>query len=90
MEEYLINFYHLNDDNEEAPRICWFRCKAFGEMIHFLQACKKYQIDFYIREDDESIPDKYKNDYNLPKYIDDFNVNYGSDDCMQTIDVYLK
>ena len=89
MEDYLVNIYHLDDEKGEQ-RVCWFSCKAFAEMIKFLFYCKKYNIDFFIRVDDESIGEEFKKYWNLPRSLDSFNVNYGSDECVQSIDVYLK
>ena len=40
--------------------------------------------------DDESIAESDRGSGELPKYIENFNVNYGSDDCIQTIDVWLE
>lgn len=89
MNSYQINFHHLNDD-EESKRVCWFTCEAFGEFIKFLHFCKEYNVEFYIREDDENIEESDIDNCELPKYIENFNVNYGSDNCIQTIDVWLK
>ena len=89
MNSYQINFHHLNDD-EESKRVCWFTCEAFGEFIKFLHFCKEYNVEFYIREDDENIEESDTDNGELPKYIENFNVNYGSDNCIQTIDVWLK
>ena len=89
MEKYLVNFYHTNDDGDEN-KVCSFYCKSYAEFIKFLQVCKEYEVDFYIRQDDEKILDKYKDDMGFSKVVESFNVNYGSDDCIQTIDVWLS
>lgn len=88
MDSYQVNFYHLND-GEEEKKVCWFSCEAFAEYIKFLYFCKKYTVEFYIRQDDENIKESDKED-NCPRYVEDFNVNYGSGDCIQTIDVWLR
>lgn len=89
MDSYLVNFYHLDDDKEEK-KVCWFYCKSYAEYIRFLHFCKKYEVEFYIRQDDENIEESDKNNYGMPRCIEDFNVNYASGDCIQTIDVWLK
>ena len=89
MDNYQVIFYHLDDKNGEK-RVCQFTCEAFAEMIKFLHYCQKYEVEFYVRQDDEKIDDEDKDDFGMPKCVDGFNVNYGSDDCLQTIDVWLK
>ena len=89
MDSYQVNFYHLNDD-EEVKRVCWFNCEAFAEFIKFLHFCKKYEIEFYIRQDDENIEELDGDNCRISRYVEDFNVNYGSEACIQTIDVWLK
>lgn len=88
MDSYQVNFYHLND--EEEKRVCWFNCEAFSEFIKFLHFCKKYEVEFYIRQDDENIEESDKDDCGISRCVEDFNVNYGSEDCIQTIDVWLR
>ena len=89
MDSYQVTFYHINDDKTEK-RVCWFNCETFAEYIKFLHYCKKYKVEFYIRKDDENIEESDKDNYGIPRYVEDFDVNYGSEDCIQTIDVWLK
>ena len=37
-------------------KICHFRCNNYGEMIKFLHYCKKYQVNIWPNEFDDSIP----------------------------------
>lgn len=37
--------------------ICKFYCNNYGEMIKFLHYCKKYQVDMWPNESDDSIPE---------------------------------
>lgn len=91
MEEFQVVYYYVTDDNPEGDRICSFQCLNFAEMIRFLYYCKKYNIDFYPRTNDE-----HTNQTALDKigtiqlYVDDFDVRFGSDDCIQLIEVYLR
>ena len=55
---------------------------------YIIPICKKYNVEFYIRQDDENIEESDRDNY--PRFVEDFNVNYGSEDCIQTIDVWLK
>ena len=89
MDSYQVNFHHLNDDKGEK-KVCWFKCEAFAEYIKFLHFCKEYRVEFYIRQDDENIEESDRNDHGEAKCVEDFNVNYGSEDCIQTIDVWLR
>jgi len=92
MEEYQVVFYYQKSDNKEPERVCSFRCKAFSEMIRALHFCKKYKVDFWVRDDDEKIINKaVVQDINCcGALIDNFNISFGSDDCIQIIEVYLK
>ena len=89
MDSYQVNFYHLNNNKEEKI-VCWFNCETFAEYIKFLHFCKKYEVKFYIRQDDENIKESDKDNCGMPRCVEDFNVNYGSEDCIQTIDVWLR
>ena len=92
MEEFQVVFYYQRDKDKEPEKVCYFKCRAFSEMIRALYFCKKYEVVFWVRDDDEKITnqDIIDNINTCGAIIDDFNVSFGSDDCIQIIEIYLK
>lgn len=89
IEDVRVNFY-LAKDGEEARRICGFATDKFAEWIKLFQYCKQFNVEFYVRQDDENIPEYIRQEMNMGALIIDFDVSFGTDDCIQCIEVYLQ
>ena len=91
MEDKVGVVFYLVDDGAERKRICGFHTNNFAEWIKCLHYCKKHDIDFYPRETDENISqDIIQKAAGIGFLIEDFYVHFGSDECVQLIEVYLK
>lgn len=84
----IIFFYRDSDGN--VKRVCNFYTSRFGEWLKFLDYAEKNNIQFYPRVDDENIKDEIINAMDIGSYIEDLYVSFGSDDCIQCIEVVLK
>ena len=84
-DKVMIKFMTIQDGEE--VRICSFYTSCFAEWLKTLQVAKENGISFYPREDDENIDSAFSQ---LGYEVDDFNVSFGSDICIQTIEVWLK
>ena len=81
--------YHANEENP-GRKICGFTVKDPGAFIQFLYYCKEYEIWWYPREDDEEISEEYiKETSGIGALIDEINISYGGDNCVQLIEVWL-
>ena len=87
-----VVFYYYTDEKSISPtKLCGFYTTRFGEWIKTLHYCKEYNVPFYIREDDSTISQEYiDNLRGLEPAIEDFCVSFGSDECIQCIEVLLK
>lgn len=87
-----IVFYY-NDPivkDAEPKRICSFKTSKFSEWLRLLHYCKMHEIDFWVRDDDESIDPEMIEKLNCGAMVEDLNVSFGSDNCIQIIEVVLK
>lgn len=90
-EVRVIFYYDMHEDGSEPVKLCGFYTKHFGEWIRLLHYCKEYGVSFLIRDDDEKIKKEYRQYLlGLEPLIDDFWISYGSDNCLQCIEVLLK
>lgn len=90
MDEMRIVYYYDNDDHTEPKRICSHNCKSYAEFARFLEILKKNEVECWVREDDETIPDEAKKIMNLGAFVDRYYFNFGSDQSLQTLEVILK
>lgn len=81
--------YSYRDTSGEVKPLCSHNCKSYGEFIKMLQYCKDNETEFWIREDDTQISDEAKQMINCGSTIEDFWISFGSDDCIQIIEVLL-
>lgn len=90
-EKVMVIFYYNNDDSTEEPtRICSFYTTRFAEWMKCLDYCKRRQISFWPREDDEQTNKKIvEATHGFPMFIEDISFRFGSDECIQCIDVVL-
>lgn len=89
-EKVSIHFYVI-DKNSGLVEICSFRTSIFAEWIKFFQYCEEYNVMFYVREDDESIdPELIQKISSIGAMVEDYYVEFGSDEVIQKISVILK
>lgn len=88
-EKVLINFY-IADKNSEPVKICGFRTSIFAEWIKLFQYCKEYNVTFWVREDDTSINPELIQKMSIGAMVEDYYVEFGSNEVIQTISVILK
>ena len=88
--EVRVVFEKRNNDNGDTTRICSFGTTHFAEWVKLLDYCQKNEIEFWVRDDDESINDKIKDLMSFGATVESFCVSFGSDDVLQTIDVLLR
>ena len=87
-DKYFVryNYKHLDEDYQY---VCTKTSYSFGEMIKYLHYCKKYEVEFYLNENDENLNEEIKKKLDLGAFIEDFNVSFGTDICVPTIEVWL-
>lgn len=88
MEEMMV-VYKYQKGNMEPRIICSHMCKSYGEFIKMLEFCKKYEVSFYVRENNETISKEIKEELDLGWPIIDYYISFGSDECMQIIEVII-
>lgn len=88
-EKVLISFY-VAEKNSEPVKICGFRTSIFAEWIKFFQYCKEYNVTFYVREDDASISPELTQKVPTDARIENYYVEFGSEEVIQSISVILK
>lgn len=88
-DRVMIVFYYLQEDAPEK-RVCSFYTSQFAEWMKMLDYCRSNEIEFVVRDDDEKINDDVIQMLSCGAYVDDVYVKFGTDTCIQCIDVYLK
>lgn len=90
-DKVLVNYYYDDICSEDEPqKVCSFYTSRFAEWIMLLDECKKRQITFWVRSDDERIKPELVERMNMGCFIKDISVSFGSDTVVQGIDVVLE
>ena len=87
----VVFYYFMHENDVEPTRLCGFYTTCFGEWIKMLHLCKEYKVPFNVREDDSSICQEHIELLKgLEPLVEDYWISFGSDECIQCIEVLLK
>lgn len=89
-DKVLVCFYYSIKMGDEPKQVVQFSTSRFAEWMKLLHYCKQNSIEFWVRDDDEKISPEAIKALECGSYIDDIFVSFGTDECIQSIHVYLK
>ena len=90
-EKIRINVYYIDRETKGLIDVCYFYTSVFSEWIRALKFCKEFGVIIYPKDNDERVNQEAYDKLNgIGGTIEDFWLELGSDDLIQSIEVVLE
>lgn len=86
-----INVYYRDFKKRNLIDVCYFYTSVFSEWIRALMFCREFGVKIYPKDNDDRVNQEAYNKLNgIGGTIEDFWIEIGSDDSIQSVEVVLE